>query len=91
MLAGVSTNVERWTCRARRQGRGLTEVTKQRRHGGLPTAMMPPSGQRRRGRIPRDQREREREHDEVQPFWLGVGEQQSSPMRENGSGASVQI
>jgi hypothetical protein len=29
VLAGVSTDVERWTCRARRQGRGLTEEVAQ--------------------------------------------------------------
>jgi hypothetical protein len=35
------------------------------------------------------EREREREHDEVRPFWLGEGEQRSSPKRENDGGASV--
>jgi hypothetical protein len=87
MPAEVSTNVERWTCRARRQGRGLTEVAEQRRHGGLSAVMTPPSGHRRQGRVPGDQRERE--HDEVRPFWLGEGEQQSSPKRGGGGGISA--
>jgi hypothetical protein len=56
--------------RARRVGwvsprwRGTVEVVEQRRrHSGFPAAMMPPYGQRRRGRVPGDQRERERERE----------------------------
>jgi hypothetical protein len=33
--------------------------------------------------------EREREHDEVRPFWLGEGEQRSSPKRWGGGGFSA--
>jgi hypothetical protein len=33
--------------------------------------------------------EREREHNEVRPFWLGQGEQQSSPKRWGGDDFSV--
>jgi hypothetical protein len=33
----------------------------------------------------------EREYDEVPLFWLGEGEQRSSPKRENGGGSSVEF
>jgi hypothetical protein len=52
-------------------------------------AMIPPCDQRKHDRVPGDQREREREHDVVRPFWLGEGEQRSSLKRWGGGGFSA--
>jgi hypothetical protein len=55
--------------------RGTIEVAEQRWHGGLPAAVMPLGGQWQRGQVLGDQRERE--HNEVLPFWLGEGDHEA--------------
>jgi hypothetical protein len=62
-------------------------VAEQRRHDGFLMATMPSGGQRWRGQVSEDQREKE--HDESGPFWLGEGEQRSSPWSKEGGSLSA--
>jgi hypothetical protein len=83
---------EHVTCKE--SGMGLTEVARHRRGGGAAAtqwvsdgddAFLRPTTTRPGSWLP----EREREHDEVRPFWLGEGEQRSSPKRWGGGGFSA--
>jgi hypothetical protein len=79
--------------RARRGMMGLTEVVRHRRGGGAAAARRVSDDDDAFRRpmvmrtVPEDQREKE--HDESGPFWLGEGEQRSSPWSKEGGGLST--